>query len=1100
VSRITELAVKNRSVTILLTVAILIAGVYSWGSLKQELLPDIEFPVITVVAPYPGAGAADVTEQVTRPIERAVSGIPRLERLQSTSANSLGLVVAQFSYGTNVKDVRATIEQNLQAAGLPPTVSPSVTSLNINATPVIVASISASDGTSLEDVARIVQTQVVPEVQALEGVNSAEATGGETRRIEITLDPAKLTEAGISTSQISGVLQANNITFPAGSLPLDGQSVPVSTIHAFDSADEISNLIVGVKGLSTGAGTGTIPGAGTGTIPGAGTGTVPGAGTIPGAGTGTGTVPGAGGTAAVPTPVRLGDLGTVEAADVATTGFARTDGQPSLTLTVSKNADANTVTVADEVSAKLEELKAANPGLNVVVVSDLSAFIKESRDGLVKEGLLGAAMAIIVIFLFLLSIRSTFVAAISIPTSILAALTLMLVAGISINIMTLGGLAVAVGRVVDDAIVVLENIYRHRARGDDRLTAVLSGAREVASAITSSTITTVAVFLPLGFVGGLVSQFFLPFALTVTFALLASLVVALTVVPVLAYFLVDRVKMDVDEDGEPRKSIWIRAYTPTITLALRSRWTKWGVLGIATALFVGSLALVPGIPTQFINAGSEKVLVVNLAPPSGTPSAAVLDRAIEAEGIIRADEQVTLIQTTVPSEGDTGFQTVNAAFTGRAANSAVITVRLSDEANLSDTTEKLLADLEPIKDGGWDVTVGEQTGFSSSGLNVIVSGPDSATVADATEQVLDAIRDQPDIVNLKSDLTKGAPAVEVLVDPNKAIAAGLTTAQVAGEVRGVLSGSQVGRIQTADGPVLDLYMRIDPTAVASVEALKALPVGTFTKVPLSAIADVNEVSAQGSITRIDGAPASSITAQITSKDQGGVSRAVQLKIDELKAAGTLPAGVDVRLAGVTQQQNSAFGGLFASMGVAILLVYICLVLTFNSLITPFIILFSLPLATIGAFAALYITGRPIGISALIGFLMLIGIVVTNAIVLLDLVERLRERGEPTTQALIEGGRTRVRPILMTALATILALMPLGLGLNEGSIIASELATVVIGGLLSSTFLTLIVVPVVYSLVDGGKSGLSRRFRRGGAGEPAPAALEPAPAPAAPAGA
>ncbi|MCU0506549.1 MAG: efflux RND transporter permease subunit, partial [Chloroflexi bacterium] len=773
-SRITELAVKNRSVTILLTVAILIAGVYSWGSLKQELLPDIDFPVLTVVAPYPGAGAADVTEQVTRPIERAISGIPRLERLQSTSANSLGLVVAQFSYGTNVKDVRATIEQNLQAAGLPQSVSPSVTSLNINATPVIVASISAKDGASLEDVARIVQTQVVPEVQALEGVNSAEATGGETRRIQITLDPAKLTEAGISTSQISGVLQANNITFPAGSLPLDGQSVPVSTIHSFDSVDEIANLIVGAKGLPTG--TGTIPGAGTGTgtgqIPGAGTGTIPGAGT--------------GGTAAVPTPVRLADLGTVEAVEVATTGFARTDGQPSLTLTVSKNADANTVTVAEEVTAKLEELKAANPELNVVVVSDLSAFIKESRDGLVKEGLLGAAMAIIVIFLFLLSVRSTFVAAISIPTSILAALTLMLVAGISINIMTLGGLAVAVGRVVDDAIVVLENIYRHRARGDDRLTAVLTGAREVSSAITSSTITTVAVFLPLGFVGGLVSQFFLPFALTVTFALLASLVVALTVVPVLAYFLVDRVKMDVDEDGEPRKSIWIRAYTPTITLALRSRGTKWGVLAIATALFIGSLALVPSIPTQFINAGSEKVLVVNLAPPSGTPSAAVLDRAIEAEGIIKADPDVTLIQTTVPSEGDTGFQTVNAAFTGRAANSAVITVRLSDEANLSDTTEKLLADLAPIKDGGWDITVGEQTGFSSSGLNVIVSGPDSATVADATEQVLDAIRDQPDIVNLKSDLTKGAPAVEVLVDPNRAIAAGLTTAQVAGEVRGVL--------------------------------------------------------------------------------------------------------------------------------------------------------------------------------------------------------------------------------------------------------------------------------------------------------------------------
>ncbi len=1084
-SRLTDLAVRNRSVTILMTVAIMIAGVYSWSTLQQELLPNIDFPLVTVIAPYPGAGAQDVTDQVTKPIEQAISGIPRLERLQSVSANSVGLVVAQFSYGTNVKDARATIEQNLTTAGLPQSVTPQVSALNINSVPVIVASVSGASGASEADLSRIVQSEIIPELQSLEGVSAADATGGLTKRVQITLDPAKLTESGVSVGQISGVLQANNITLPAGSLPIDGGSVPVSTTHEFTSPDEIANLIVGVKGLPTGAGaTGAIPGAGA-----TGAGATGGTTTTPGAGA-------TGGATAMPTPIRLGDLGKVEEVAVSTTGYARTNGEPSLTITVSKNNDANTVSVADAVTAKLDEIKAAHPDLNVVVVSDLSGFIKESRDGLLREGLVGALMAIVVIFLFLLSVRSTFVAAVSIPTSILAALTLMLVAGISVNIMTLGGLAVAIGRVVDDAIVVLENIYRHRARGDDRLTAVLTGPREVASAITSSTITTVAVFLPLGFVGGLVSQFFLPFALTVTFALLASLVVALTVVPVLAYFLVDRVKMDVDEDGEPRRSLWIRAYVPTITFALRGRLTKFGVLGAATVLFFASLALVPSLPTQFINAGSEKVLLVSVAPPAGTGSAAVLERAIKAEEIIKADPQVTTVLTTIPSEGGGGSQSLTAAFTGRASNSANITVRLTSDANVAQQTQKLLADLAPVKDGGWDLTVGEQTGFSSSGLNLIVSGPDTKTVADATTQVLDAIKDQPDIVNLKSDLAKGTPSVEVLVDPNKAIAAGLTTAQVAGEVRGVLTGSQVGKVQGADGSDLDVYLAIEPTALASVDALKALPVGTATKVPLAAIADVSEVEAQGSITRIDGAPASSITAEITTKDQGGVSKSVQTKIDDLKASGTLPAGVDVRLAGVTQQQNSAFGGLFASMAVAILLVYLALVVTFNSLITPFIILFSLPLATIGAFIALYVTGRPIGISALIGFLMLIGIVVTNAIVLLDLVEKLRARGESTHDALIEGGKTRVRPILMTALATILALIPLGIGLNEGSIIASELATVVIGGLFSSTFLTLLVIPVLYSLVDGGKTGLSQRFRRQPASEAAaPETMDAPPAPA-----
>jgi len=1077
VSRLTELAVKNRSVTILLTVAIFIAGIYSWGALQQELLPNIDFPIITVVAPYPGAGAQDVTDQVTKPIERAIGSIPRLERTQSTSANSLALVVAQFSYGTNVKDARAAIEQNLAAAGLPTGVTPKVTALDINASPVIVASISGANGASLDQVAGIVRSEIVPAVQSIQGVSGADATGGLAPRIQITLDPAKLAASGISTAQISGVLQANNLTLPAGSLGTDGQSVPVSTTHTFSSLDEINNLVVGVRGL---------PAAG-----------AAGAGATGATGTGGQTTTGAG-TVAVPTPVRLADVGTVEIAQLATTGYARTNGDSSITLSVTKTSDANTVSVADDVNSKLAEVAARHPEIKILTVSDLSAFIKESRDGLVREGLLGALMAIAVIFLFLLSLRSTFVAAISIPTSILAALVLMLVAGISINIMTLGGLAVAVGRVVDDAIVVLENIYRHRARGEDKRTAVISGAREVSSAITSSTVTTVAVFLPLGFVGGLVSQFFLPFALTVTFALLASLVCALTVVPVLAYFLVDKVKMDVDEDGEPRKSLWIRAYTPTIKFVLRSRWTKFGVLAISSVLFFATFALVPSIPTQFINAGSEKVLLVSIAPPPGTPSAAVLERAIQAEGILRADPAVTLIQTTVPSEGSTGSQTVTAAFTGRASNSANITVRLASDANLSKETQKLLADLGPVKDGGWGLTVSEGTGFSSSGLSIVVSGPNQATVATAADQVLAAIKDQPDIINLKSDLAKGTPSVEVTVDPNKAISAGLTTAQVAGEVRGALTGSQVGRIAMADGSVLDLYMGIDPTAVSSVDALKALPVGTVTKVPLATIADVRSVDSQGSITRIGGAPAASITAEITSKDTGGVSKSVQKSIDALKAAGTLPAGVDVSLAGVTQQQNSAFGGLFASMGVAILLVYICLVLTFNSLITPFIILFALPLATIGAFPALFLTGRPIGISALIGFLMLIGIVVTNAIVLLDLVEQLRSRGLSTHDALVEGGRTRVRPILMTALATILALMPLGLGLNEGSIIASELATVVIGGLFSSTFLTLLVIPVLYSLVDGGKTGLSQRFARTPA--PEPVTVDAASAPPAPAGA
>ncbi len=1086
-SRLTELSVAKRSVTLLLAIGLFIAGVSAWGSLKQELLPDIDFPVITVIAPYPGVGAADVAEQVAKPIERAVAGVPRLEGLSSSSANSVAIVVAQFEFGTDVKEVRATIEQNLQTAGLPPSVTPQVRALNINASPVIIASVAGTSADGLDAAAQVARDEIVPSLLGIDGVATVDLTGGLETQAVVTLDPAKLTETGISVGQVTGILTANNLTLPSGQITTDGTNIPVSTIGTITSLAQIENLVVGVKMPAT------VP-----TVPGE-NGAVPGApDTVPGA---PGTDPGAAPTLPVaPTPIFLKDIATVEEAGVATTGYARTNGVPSLTLTVTKTSTGNTVEVADAVSAELDRIDAANTStVDIEVISDLSTFIKDSRDGLLKEGGLGALFAILTIFLFLFSVRSTLVAAVSIPLSILTALVIMQIAGITINVMTLGGLAVAVGRVVDDAIVVLENIYRHRALGDDRLTASLKGPREVAAAITSATLTTVAVFLPLGLVGGIVSQLFLPFALTVTFALLASLIVALTVVPVLAYLFIGKVKLNVDEDGEPKNSFWIRAYTPTIKLALRSRATKWAIVIGATALFAVSMAIVPLLPTQFINAGSEKILAVTVAPPAGTSSDAVLERAIQAEEILLADPEVEVVQTSVPGEGDTSFGTVTAALSGRPANSATLTVRLSDDVtDLTVYAQQLSNSLAPVKTDGYDVAVAQTAGFSSNSLSVVVSSENPDDVAVATDAVMAALADNTDLLNLKSDLSKGTPEVQVVVDPNKAIGAGLTSAQVAGEVRTTLVGAQVTTIQVEGEPnPVPLFVQVDPETVTSVDALRALPVGTTVTVPLGTISAVDQVLAQGSITRVNQAPAATVSAEIASNDTGAVSLAVQEEIDALVAAGEIPDGVDVTLAGVTQQQNEAFGNLFVSMGVAILLVYVMMVLTFNSLITPFIILFSLPLATIGAFPALYITGKPIGVSALIGFLMLIGIVVTNAIVLLDLVERLRSEGHSTKDALIEGGRTRIRPILMTAIATILALIPLAAGLSEGSIIAAELGTVVIGGLFSSTFLTLLVIPVLYSLVDGGKSGLARRFRRGETATepvaPAPPPAEPAPA-------
>ena len=694
--------------------------------------------------------------------------------------------------------------------------------------------------------------------------------------------------------------------------------------------------------------------------------------------------------------------------------------------------------------------------------------------------------AIITIFLFLFSVRSTLVAAISIPLSVLTALVLMQVADVTLNVMTLGGLAVAVGRVVDDAIVVLENIYRHRAMGEDRLTAVLNGPKEVARAITASTLTTILVFLPIGFVGGIVSQLFLPFALTVTFALLASLICALTVVPVLAYLFIDKVKLNVDEDGEPKNSLWIRAYTPTIKAVLRSRWTRWGVLATAAVLFIASLALVGRLPTQFINTGSEKILGVTLAPPAGADSQAVLATATQAETILLAQPSVEIVQTSVPGEGGSSFRTVLSALNGQPANSASMTIRLDESVDLNDEAVALSDALQPIKDQGYEVSVAQTAGFTNNNLSIVVSGPDAASVATATDTVTAAISGRDDLANIKSDLVKATPEIQVNVDPTKAALVGSTAAQIAQQVRAALTATNVTSVTLEGTGTAEVVVQADPTAITSVDQLSQLPVGTVRTVPLGQVANVAQADVQGSITRIDGQPAAQITAEITSPDTGKVSSEVKKQVDDLTAQGAIPAGVDVTLAGVTQQQNEAFGGLFTSMAVAVLLVYVMMVLAFNSLITPFVILVSLPLATIGAFIALFVTGRPVGVSALIGFLMLIGIVVTNAIVLLDLVERLRSNGVPLREAIIEGGRTRVRPILMTAFATILALIPLAAGLNQGSIIAAELGTVVIGGLFSSTLLTLIVVPVLYYMVESTKESIRRRFDRAPAASPASA--------------
>ena len=1096
--RLTQFAVREKSVIILLAVGVLLAGLFSWSTLRQELLPDIEFPFVTIITPVPGAGAEDVAVQVSEPVEQAISNIPRLQTVQSTSGSSLSLVFAEFDFGTDLKETLTEVEQAVGQLDLPEGSEPQVSSFDFNSQPIVIATIGPVEGADPTEAAEIARNEVVPSLQGIEGVSTVDLTGGPTPILDIVLDPEAMAETGVSLQQVQGLLFANQITLPSGAIDEAGLRLPVSTFHEFDSVESLERLIVGAR-TPGGPGAAGLPGGLPAQAPAEDAALEEGEAAEEESGGGFDLSALTEALAQIPQPVTLGQIATIEPQEVQVSGYARTNGLPSLTLSVTKQSGGNTVQVASDVEEAFEEaLEAYGDIIRIDIIQDQAIFIEESTAGLVQEGLLGALFAVLVIYTFLRSARTTLVAAVSIPLSIFLAIAIFGLAGLTINILTLGGLAVAVGRVVDDSIVVLENIYRHRGLGDSVHDSVIIGTKEVAGAITSSTITTAAVFLPIGFVGGIVSQFFLPFGLAVAFALLASLLVALTVIPVLAYWFVDKVDIEFDEDGEPKMTIWQRLYTPVVIVALRNRLTKWATLGVAAVLFLVAISLAPLLPTSFVDAGGENFLTVTVSPPQGASTTGVREKTIEAEDILLARDDVQLVQSTIPGEADTGAQALQAAFSGRASNSAVITVRLDPEADLEQSREQIKEDLEPINTDGFDVAVAEQDAFGGgSALQIIVSGQDPVEIEQAATAIVGQLETMEDLDNVESDAVSETPQVAVIVDPNRAALIGSSTAQVGTQIRNVLVGQPIGSYTLEDGRTVTTILRVSDDGVDGVEGLRAMPVsgmaGTST---LGEVADVEQVEVRGSVTRVDGSPAATVSADVLSQDLAGVSQEAAARVDELEEAGEIPASVEVVFAGATAEQAEAFGGLFFSMGVAILVVYIVMVLALGSLITPFIILFSLPLAIIGAIPALLITGNPLGISAMIGFLMLIGIVVTNAIVLLDFVEQLKRKGYSNYDALVRGANTRVRPILMTAIATILALSPVAIGFAHGSIIAEELATVVIGGLFSSTFLTLIVVPVVYSLVDGGKEGFRKRFMRDDSdGELPPEAPDtPAPTP------
>lgn len=1017
-SLITKWALSKRALVILAAVIALAFGLITLTRFNIELLPSIEFPVMTVTTAYPAASPEQVASDVTVPIESAVSGTPGLKTISSTSDEGFSSVVLQFAFGSKMDDIERKVQSAVQGVRLPANAQkPQTFRFNFSSFPVVQYSFAGktADPTQLEQIAR---DQVVPALRQLPGVFSVDVTGGNQNQVLVALDAQKLAQSGVTAQQVSQVLQANNLSSPSGNLTLNNQTIPIRTSSQFQNLEQISGIVVGAKANPAGG---------------------------------------------PPTPVALRDVAAITLAPGANTSLSRTDGSPSIALSVQKEPSANTVAVADEVNAKLKDIqKQLGPDYSFTVISDQSPYVKESINGLVKEGLLGAVFAVLVIFVFLLSIRSTLVTAVSIPLSVLIGFILLYSQGITLNIMTLGGMAIAVGRVVDDSIVVLESIYRHVQRGESVRAAAFNGTKEVATAITASTITTVCVFLPLGFIGGIVGQFFLPFALTVSFALAASLLVALTIVPVLASFFIRRDKLP------KHREFWLaRFYVPSLRWALRHRAIT---LGIAGVLFFGSLSLSLFIPQTFLPASSDKTASGSITLAPGTDLQTTSNVSAKVEKLLADNPAVENYQTTIGSTGSSGGFGGGGA--GRA-NGAGLFIRYKSDANVKQQLAALRNTVKPIaeQDKAFISFAEQSVAGSQNDVNIQVKGSNYADVSKVANELTDKVATVDGVANVRNDVVNAKPEWNIKVDPDKAALYGLSAFEVAQWARANIAGTTATQV-TLEGRATDVFVRLRTEDTNSLDKIQNLQITGRTGVPakLSDLATIEQGNGPARISRIGQARAASVTGTITKDATGPVNQAIRQQVNEVSK----PAGVTVSLAGAAQQTAEGFADLFTALGIAIVLVYVVLVLISGSLLQPFTIMFSVPLASIGALLALFLTQRALGISSMIGLLMLVGIVVTNAIVLLDLVNHLRKEGKSVTEALVEGGRTRLRPILMTALATILASFPVALGFSQGSLIASELSTVVIGGLLTSTLLTLIVVPVVYSLFESLRSRFQRR--------------------------
>lgn len=1008
---ISKFSIDRPVFTTVLMFLVIILGTVSLIRIPLKLIPDLNPPIAVVVTTYEGAGPDEVSEKITKPLEASLSTLPGIDTITSTSQEGSNFILLEFSWNTHIDDVQNDVLQRIGQTQLPGGAGePQFLKFDPSQFPIIQLSLQSDGEVDLEPLSKTLQT----DLSSIEGVANVSVTGVTTNEVIVELDEEKLEKYGIDQSDVVQLIQANNISLPGNTVESEGKTLTTRIMSQLTKAADIENLTISVNPLSG-------------------------------------------------EEVKISDIATVELKPLNEDTVTRANERPALLLNVLQESDANTADVSKGFQKKLDELLSRDQyeGVQADILFDQGDYIRLAISNIANSLIVGGVFAMVVLFFFLRNIKSPLIIGVAIPYSVIMTFVLMFFAGFTLNIMTLGALALGIGMLVDNAIVVIENIYRHLSMGKDPKKAAYDGTKEVSMAITASTLTTVAVFLPVVFISGILGQMFKEFALTISFSLLASLLVALTVIPMMASRYLTVIPENIEIKRQKSRQL--------ILLEKAVRWSlahRFIVLSIVFVLMLGGIYGLMKTGTQFLPPTDEGFVTIRVETDHGT-SLEETEKAVKAVEKVVANEKDTQVYVSlIGSTQEDSFRG-----TGKE-NEAEMYVKMREERDRS--VFDFVDDVKPAAEKAARsvnetaeviFSLQSASGTAPQTLTFNVRDANKARLDEAVADIEAAVRDINGVTEVQTNRDETVKEIQITVNRREAQAAGFVPAQVAQVVndatRGILA-TQI--IEEASSKVKTVYVRYDQDITKNLNGLRSMliktPSGNF--ISLEEIADIKIKDGPVSMRRIDGQDAVQFTLQYAaSANLGDVSSKVDETISELN----LSDETELSYSGDQELLNNSKDDMILAMLLAVVLIYIVMAAQYESFKYPFVIMFTVPLMIIGVALSLSVTQLPFSIPAVIGVLILIGIVVNNAIVIVDYILQRKQEGYSGTDAIVQSVKDRVRPILMTALTTILGLIPLASGIGDGTEINQPIGVVVIGGLLSSTFLTLFVIPVVFSLFD-----------------------------------